>query len=105
MTFNENSRVKRPDLFYFTKMDGTYLSLKAQSGTQEDMMRYPKLFAIRAIESKLSLKVKLLLKEEYPLTRAYITPLRQNHFEFKAEVNSVKPVKRFYQGLKEDVEV
>jgi len=73
---------KKPDVFGFSKSRKTY-----------------------TVHLKLNLKAKLLLTEEYPLSRAYIKPLRQNQFEFKAKINNTKPVKRFYKGLKEDIEV
>ena len=73
---------KKPDVFGFSKSKRRY-----------------------TVHLKLNLKAKLLLTEEYPLSRAYIKPLRQNQFEFKAQVNNTKPAKRFYKGLKEDIEV
>jgi predicted DNA-binding transcriptional regulator YafY len=80
--YEDQHEYTKPDVFGFSKGEQTY-----------------------TVHLKLNLKAKLLLTEEYPLSRAYITPLKQNQFEFKAEVNNVKPVKRFYQGLKEDIEV
>jgi predicted DNA-binding transcriptional regulator YafY len=80
--YEDQHEYTKPDVFGFSKGEQTY-----------------------TVHLKLNLKAKLLLTEEYPLSRAYITPLKQYQFEFKAEVNSVKPVKRFYQGLKEDIEV
>lgn len=57
------------------------------------------------VHLQLNLKAKLLLTEEYPLTKAHITPLKNKSFVFKAEINNAKPIKRFYDGLKDDIEV
>ncbi|MCC6701921.1 MAG: WYL domain-containing protein [Fluviicola sp.] len=54
----------------------------------------------------LSLKAYLLLKEEYPLCIPYLKSIpNSDKFELKLEVNNLKPIQRFVEGLKQEIEV
>lgn len=46
-----------------------------------------------------------LLKEEYPLSEQYITPIDNHAFELKTEVCSLEGVGRFVLGLIEEIDV
>lgn len=72
----------KPDVFGFSKNDKTY-----------------------QVSLALNLKAKLLLTEEYPLTKPFIHKKAKNKFFFNTTINNPKPLLRFYQGLKEDIEV
>jgi predicted DNA-binding transcriptional regulator YafY len=56
------------------------------------------------IELELSLKVYLLIKDEYPLTIPYIKyNSKTDLYELKIQVNDLNPIERFMRGLEVDV--
>lgn len=59
------------------------------------------------VEMELSLRAALLLKEEYPLARAFIRPIPDTpeKYHFKTFVQSYQPPTRFARGLPDDVSV
>lgn len=58
------------------------------------------------IEMQLSLRATLFLKEEYPLSRAFIRPVEDGkRYHFKARVQSYLPPARFALGMPNDVVV
>lgn len=59
----------------------------------------------KQVELKLSLRSRLLLKEEYPLSSPFIKPLGSEQYLFKTKVQSYKAPARFVLGLKSDIEV
>jgi predicted DNA-binding transcriptional regulator YafY len=59
-----------------------------------------------AIHLELSIKAYLLLKEEYPLCSAFLKTIpKSNRYELKMEVNDLKPVNRFIDGLKDEIKI
>ena len=59
-----------------------------------------------SIHLELSIKAYLLLKEEYPLCGPFIKPItKSNKYELKMEVNDLKPINRFIEGLKDEIEI
>lgn len=72
----------KPDAFGFSKNTKTY-----------------------KVNLELNLKAMLLLTEEYPLTKTLINKKNKNKFLFSTIVYNPKPIKRFYQGLKEDIKI
>jgi proteasome accessory factor C len=58
------------------------------------------------VELTLTLKAYILLKEEYPKIKKYITKVKgSDAYYLKIEVNNPKPITRFILGLKDDIEV
>ena len=58
------------------------------------------------IEWNMSLRASLLLKEEYPLSQAYIRPIPQSLlYHFKAPIHSFKGPGRFVMGFFNEIEV
>lgn len=56
------------------------------------------------VHLELSLKAKILLTEEYPETAQFIKKQRnQETYIFKCEVNDMRPVVRFMNGLPEEI--
>ncbi len=61
---------------------------------------------LNAIHLELSMKAYLLLKEEYPLCSPYLKPIpKSKKYELKMEVNDLKPINRFIEGLKDEIEI
>ncbi len=59
-----------------------------------------------AIHLELSMKAYLLLKEEYPLCSPHLKPItKSNKYELKMEVNDLKPINRFIEGLKGEIQI
>ena len=59
-----------------------------------------------SIHLELSIIAYLLLKEEYPLCGPFIKPItKSNKYELKMEVNDLKPINRFIEGLKDEIEI
>ena len=57
------------------------------------------------IHLKMTLKAYLLMKEEYPLTTPHFKHNKKdNTYNLKIEVNSLKPITRFSEGLKDEIE-
>jgi predicted DNA-binding transcriptional regulator YafY len=57
------------------------------------------------IHLKMTLKAYLLMKEEYPLTTPYFKHNKKNNtYILKLDVNNLKPITRFQEGLKEEIE-
>lgn len=66
-------------------------------GLREDLQKFP-------VHLELSLKAKILLTEEYPQTAQYIKKQRnQEKYIFKCEVNDMRPVVRFMNGLSKEI--
>lgn len=79
----ENHTFYKPDIFGF-------------QGKQEPI----------EIEWNMSLRASLLLKEEYPLSRAYIKPITNSpNYHFKAPIHSLKGPGRFVMGFQNEIEV
>lgn len=57
------------------------------------------------VNLELNLKAMLLLTEEYPLTKSFIQKKDDNTFLFSTEIYNSKPLRRFYQGLKDDIKI
>ena len=54
-----------------------------------------------SIDLELGLKDVLLLKDQYPETTPFIHyNHRKNKYEFKVQVNDMKPIDRFMRGIK-----
>lgn len=57
------------------------------------------------IKLKMNLKAYLLMKEEYPQTLNYIDKHKDDkHYQLEMKVNSLKPIIRFCDGLKDEIE-
>ena len=60
----------------------------------------------KEVEFEMSLRASLLLKEEYPMARAYIKALPGGkHFVFKAKVQAYEGPARFVLGFWEDIQI
>lgn len=60
----------------------------------------------KEVEFEMSLRASLLLKEEYPMSRAYIKALPGgNRFVFKAKVQAYEGPARFVMGFTKDTDV
>ena len=60
----------------------------------------------KEVEFEMSLRVSLLLKEEYPMARAYIKALPGGkRFVFKAKVQAYEGPARFVMGFSKDTDV
>jgi predicted DNA-binding transcriptional regulator YafY len=60
----------------------------------------------KEIEIEMSMRAYLLLKEEYPMSSAFIKPIPDNgKYYFKANVQSFKAPGRFVMGFLEEIEV
>lgn len=57
------------------------------------------------INLQLNSRARLVLIEEYPSTKPFLHKTGDNEFLFSTTVHSLKPLKRFYQGLKNDITV
>ncbi|MFD0932524.1 helix-turn-helix transcriptional regulator [Psychroflexus salinarum] len=57
------------------------------------------------VNLELNLKAMLLLTEEYTLTKSLIQKKDENVFLFSTVIYNPKPLKRFYQGLKNDIKI
>lgn len=58
------------------------------------------------IHLQMTMKAYLLLKEEYPLTLPYTKAVKGDYpYELTASVNNLKPVIRFCNGLKDEVQI
>lgn len=56
------------------------------------------------VHLELTLKAKILLTEEYPLSLDHIKPSKnKDRYIFKCEVNDLRPIKRFVKGLSKDI--
>ena len=73
--------------------------------SKPDVFGFSKNKKVYIIDLLLDLKAKLLLTEEYPLTRPYMQKIDDHTFRFSAEIFNTKPIKRFYKGLKENIQV
>lgn len=80
--YEEQHQFSKPDVFGFSKSEETY-----------------------AVKLKLSLKAKLLLNEEYPYTKAFVKATKDGRFLFETVIYNQKPLKRFYKGLQNDIEI
>ena len=60
----------------------------------------------KEVEFEMSLRASLLLKEEYPMARAYIKALPGGkRFVFKAKVQAYEGPARFVKGFADDVSI
>lgn len=60
----------------------------------------------KEIELQMSMRASLLLKEEYPMSAAFIKPIPDTgKYHFKANVQSFKGPKRFVMGFLDEVQV
>jgi len=60
----------------------------------------------KEVEFEMSLRASLLLKEEYPMARAYIKALPGGkRFVFKAKVQAYEGPARFVMGFSKDTDV
>lgn len=60
----------------------------------------------KVVEFEMSLRACLLLKEEYPMSRAYIKPAEtENRFVFKARVQAYEGPARFVIGLLNEISI
>jgi hypothetical protein len=60
----------------------------------------------KEIEIEMSMRAYLLLKEEYPMSTAFIKPIpNTDKYYFKANVQSFKAPGRFVMGFLEDIQV
>lgn len=83
MFFEDQHEFFKPDVFGF-------------QGTEMD----------KEVEFEMSLRASLLLKEEYPMARAYIKALPSGkRFVFKAKVQAYEGPARFILGFWDDIEV
>jgi predicted DNA-binding transcriptional regulator YafY len=83
MFFEDQHEFFKPDVFGF-------------QGTEMD----------KEVEFEMSLRASLLLKEEYPMARAYIKALPcGKRFVFKAKVQAYEGPARFVMGFWDDIEV
>ena len=83
MFFEDQHEFFKPDVFGF-------------QGTEMD----------KEVEFEMSLRASLLLKEEYPMSRAYIKPLPGGkRFVFKAKVQAYEGPARFVMGFIQDTKV
>ena len=83
MFFEDQHEFFKPDVFGF-------------QGTEMD----------KEVEFEMSLRASLLLKEEYPMARAYIKALPGGkRFVFKAKVQAYEGPARFVMGFWDDIEV
>lgn len=58
------------------------------------------------IDLLMSLRVAVLLREEYPMTAPFIKPVvKSGKYRFSATVNDFKPISRFVLGFPEDITV
>lgn len=81
--FEANHRHSTPDVFGFTESGKKY-----------------------KVEWLMSLRVSVLMREEYPMTSPLIQyDKKTKRYHFKAEVNSLKPVSRFLLGFLDEVSV
>lgn len=81
--FEANHRHSTPDVFGFTESGKKY-----------------------KVEWLMSLRVSVLMREEYPMTSPLIQyDKKAKRYHFKAEVNSLKPVSRFLLGFLDEVSV
>lgn len=81
-SFEDQHEFSKPDAFGFSKTEESF-----------------------EVKLKLNLKAKLLLTEEYPYTKPFVKPARDQKFVFEATIYNAKPLKRFYKGLKNDIEI
>lgn len=83
MFFEDQHEFFKPDVFGF-------------QGTEMD----------KEVEFEMSLRASLLLKEEYPMARAYIKALPcGKRFVFKAKVQAYEGPARFVMGFRQDTDV
>ena len=73
--------------------------------SKPDVFGFSKHKKVYVIDLQLDLKAKLLLTEEYPFTRPYVQQVDEHTFRFTAQIHNTKPIKRFYEGLKENIKV
>ena len=60
----------------------------------------------KEIELQMTMRAYLLLKEEYPMSTAFIKPIENtDKYYFKAKVQSYKAPGRFVMGFLEEVKV
>ena len=60
----------------------------------------------KVIEIEMSMRAYLLLKEEYPMSAAFIKPIPETgKYYFKANVQSFKAPGRFVMGFLEEIQV
>ncbi|NEV92613.1 HTH domain-containing protein [Psychroflexus sp. YR1-1] len=57
------------------------------------------------VNLQLNLKAKSLLVQEYPLTKPLLKNIDGNNFLFSTTVYSLKPLKQFYNNLKNDIKI
>jgi predicted DNA-binding transcriptional regulator YafY len=81
--FQDKHKYQAPDVFGFSDTGRTY-----------------------TVEFSMSLRVAVLLREEYPMTVASVRYDRKSKlYVFSAKVNSLKPVTRFLLGFLDEVKV
>lgn len=95
--------------FKIERIDGVKILEKKHKNRQNHHVVETDIFGMSGTENKkvkliLSQRAALLLKEEYPLSRPYVTETK-NGYLFEGNVKSFKGIGRFILGLLDEIEV
>lgn len=103
---------KKNKYFNIQRINSVEILDKSWDHAAEHQIELPDAFGFapgdesHAIQLVLSMKAYLLIKEEYPLCGPFIKPIpKSNKYELKMNVNDLKPINRFIEGLKDEIEV